>query len=158
MKAKIFMGIIIGCLSVALLGLLVSQRVQADTSATGPWLEGVPKDVSVSFAEDFMKEHGKQVMSYCVLVDNDVPTLIDTIPENKRFIVTDIISYDNTAVFLLSDTEGLTRKTYWSLTASREPHLSLHSGIVFESGESILIRTPDIDTTVTISGYYVDLP
>jgi len=39
MKAKVLMGIVIGCLTVALVGMLVSQRVQAESTTTRPWLE-----------------------------------------------------------------------------------------------------------------------
>lgn len=156
MKAKIVMGIIIGCMSVALVGLLMSQRVQAqETDGPGYWPEGLGDLMWVKLAEDHMKQHGKQIKSWNVQAVADQWFLIETVPMNKIFVVTDVITNGDRNIDLVIDSSSSERKVAWKSTSF---HLALNSGIVFNSNESIYVRSQDSTTRVTISGYYVDLP
>jgi len=153
MKAKIFMGIIIGCLTISLVGLLVSQKVQAQSSAgPGYWAEGLGELMWVKFAEDHMRQHGKQIQSYCITGSTSW-VLVDTVPSNRRFVITDSIAYEMVDVFYSVDSGSVEKAR---ISGVQNPH-SFLSGIVFEPDESIFIKCNGA-SKVTISGYWVDLP
>jgi len=158
MKAKFIMGIVIGCLSVALVGLLVSQRVQAQSSpGPGYWPEGLGDLMWVKFAEDYMQKHGREIKSYNANASPEVVTFLDTVPANKRYIVTDIMSSTssgNVVISLSADVSELDRR---AATPGDWPSIGLQSGIVFQQNESIYFKA-NASTIVTISGYYVDMP
>lgn len=162
MKAKIFMGIIIGCLTVALVGLLVSQRVQAqETAGHGGLPEGVLDLMWVKFAEDHMRQHGKQIKSWCVeLTPTGQWFFIDTVPSGKRFIITDITSIYSSGIWLAVDETGAasSRKAMMYIQEGDDNSFSYQSGIEFDANESIYAYSHNLSTWVTISGYYVDLP
>lgn len=161
MKAKVLLGLAVCCFlfSLGLLAGLAIKGVQAQ-STPGPWLQ---QPLFVKFAEDFMRQHGRQVKSYCVhCADPDTFYLVDTVPSDKRFIVTDIGVFSR--VWLSADPGGTPiRAAFWGgdLVGQGPFQVGLHTGIVFEPNESIYVaKMADSCEThlVTISGYFVDNP
>ena len=96
MKAKLFLGLAVCCFLVSL-GLIVGlaiKGVQAQ-STPGPWPQ---QPLFVKFAEDFMRQHGREVVSVCKDVNSDEWTTFIPLNETKKFVVTDIVCIYSEAV------------------------------------------------------------
>ena len=144
---------IVGFVSVALLCVLVgfmgalflTQGVQADS------VDGVRAItwVKMAFAEDYMKHHGRQINSHYVERGSSGSELLETVPLGKRYVVTDIV----TSEYMRLGTDAGNR-----FGLPREAAIAMNSGVVFEEGEPVYLTVGVSGATVTISGYYVDMP
>ena len=148
MKTKVVFGLSLGCLLFALGGMVIPAIVLAQ--APNPVISGWP--FSVNFIEDPYRMHGLQVKSYHVMTTG-VWTPLETVPIDKRFIVTDICVDANTNVMLRDGVSGQ-RKIEIRFSDYSGYWMPLKLGIVFMPGETIEVLTQE---EVTISGYFVDL-
>jgi len=160
MKPKIFLILSAACFFVST-GILIGVVVVSARAQNTPEPSYPPSVMWVKFIDDFMREHGKQVKSYFIARPSQ-PTWIyvDTIPSNKRFIVTDLLNSEGNSgeIELATDEQGTVKKggvylgPYVNLTTS---YASLNSGISFEPGEALYVY--NINQEFTICGYFVDL-
>jgi len=148
MKTKIFLGLLCCILLVSLIGM-----TQAQSTGAGTWLDEVTRWIMVRFAEDPWGEHGKQIVSYSDTTHPSEYVLVDTVPANKRLIITDIMMVDPTETHLAISSGG-----DGTQVVPPQLHIGLHSGLVFNQDESIWVYTPGTSTYVTVTGYFVDLP
>ena len=139
-------------------GLISFHRAQAQSISSTAYL------FNLKLAEDFLRQHGRQIKSYSKEVPEGVgqPAVeyVDTVPPNRRFIVTDVIAQYPGIVWLMSGQDTAVKVAFNMESSSR-----LHSkmldvaGIVFEPNEKIYVaQNSPSDNFITISGYFVVNP
>ncbi|MEW6746768.1 MAG: hypothetical protein AB1486_28845 [Planctomycetota bacterium] len=152
MRAKVVLGMAVGLLVLVLGAGLVTRHLLAQPS---PWpLLGWP----VAFAEDPLRQHGLQVVSYYAVVSAGTWTLFGTVPPGKRLIITDISTGGSitNSIAVAADSAGNDTRG----TVATDGHEGWQSGIMFQPSENIyVIQDNDNDwgQGITLSGYYVDL-
>jgi len=151
MKTKIFLGLAACCLLVSIGGLVLPKTSQAQRSNSA-----YLAPIEVYFGEDFMREHGLQVMSYCVDCPPSAATFVATVPSDKRFVITDIMANIQDVTVGLHNNSG---SDYCQIRFNADTeHYGFRSGVVVEPNCAIYISQCGTSTfTVTVSGYFVDL-
>lgn len=158
MKTKVALGLAICCLVSALVGSLITNTVTAQQSVppypvVNPAQPYIPL-MSVMFNDDPFRQHGLQVQSFFGIVDATAYTLFNTIPSDKRFILTDVYSNTDRSVYIANSVGAIALLNLQIYTGF---HASFESGIPFEPNEVIRIKATSSGAYVTISGYYIDL-
>ena len=158
MKARVLFGLALFCFILSLgivVGLTVSKGVQAQV--TGPFVQ--PPTLSVLFEEDPLRQHGRQVWSKHFQAVTSHSVLVDSVPYDKKFILTDVLTNTYEIIYFSKDSAGSQGKAHFSVEgAGNNLYVNLISGIVFEPGESIYAKSTNGTALVTISGYFVDTP
>jgi len=143
-----YVSAVVLCVLVGFFGALaLTQGVQADGMRAPLYY------IKAQLVNDYMKYHGRQLKSYHLRpAEPDVWILLEVLPQDRRFIVTDFRKSSGTA-HIGPSTDLLT--SYYSIPAG---YSTFVSGIVFEPGESIYLYCSGSYQEVIISGYYVDMP
>lgn len=152
MKTKIILALCICCLLSCLVGMMINT---SNAQSRSPMVSGWP--FSVNFVEDPFRMHGLEIVSYSQLIDSGW-TAIFTIPQDKKFIITDISTDLDATIHFKNDTTP-SHQANLRLTFNNYNRLySYQSGVVYGPNETVQGHIQSgSQCRVNISGYYVDL-
>lgn len=150
MKMKVVLGLAICCLVSALAGSVITGNVNAQYQLEPSMITSL-----IQFAEDPLRKHALQAKSLCAYGNSSI--LMETVPSDQRFIVTQILFPSNMITTVYLDDSANNAPPYKAVTKVSGDPITLTPGVAFGPGEEIWIHIDPPQTNyVTAVGYYVD--
>lgn len=162
MKMKIALVLSAAILLSSLITTFITSSVNAQNRMEPAMITSL-----VQFAEDPFRQHGRQIESYFVSFPSNIYTLALTVPQGKKFIITDLNlrcgdpSTPTTLmrVYLDRSETGGDRIGIFDLSKENNYSIGMNSGIAINETESLYVYNtfPEPSYGMTFSGYYVDV-